>query len=206
MMNPDLATTPSLRWQRACGALLALAIGTSAAAQDLTAYDAMDYPSGQSIHDQNGGAGWQTPWVGVGENSLLSWWPMDGSAEDAGPVGAHASLTNASFSFTTPPGLVWSNQSITFGTNPRMLYDLSAHAPRLGTLTRGTITAWIKPVNSKAIMVIFGAANASGKNMQFFIQDGNVNFWIDILGNSIGELIDFLLHKVIIVGRCGHRG
>ena len=168
--------SPLIRPASACGALLALFLGQPSAAQELRAYDGMDYTGLQTIHNQNGGAGWATPWVGVGSNSLLSWWPMDGSAGDAGPLGANATLTNGTFGFDTPANLIWSNQSLKFSSSPRTLYDLSAYSDSIGRLMRGTITAWVKPDITGALMVIFGAANDNKQNLQLFIQNKKLNF------------------------------
>lgn len=199
-----------LRPTSTLGLLLALALGQPGTAQELTLYEGMDYTGLETVHGKNGGAGWANPWVGIGENSLISWWPMDGSTADAGPMGNNATLQNGSFKFDVPPNLVWSNQSLSLKTNPRTLCDLSAYSLTFGTLMRGTISAWIKPVNSQSLMVVFGAANNSGKNLQLFIQSGLLKYEVKggtptgakIEGST--DLMDGLWHHVAVT--CNEAG
>ena len=203
MANEPL-TRGLLRHSAAWAPLLAFALSQPGLAQELKVYDGMDYPSLESIHDKNGGAGWDNRWVGVGQNSLISWWPLDGSANDAGPLGANAQFSNGSFSAESPSELIWSNGSMTMGTNPRTLFDLSAYSSTLGTLMRGTLSAWVKPVNTQALLVIFGAADGKGKNLQLFIQQGVLKY--EVKGNFAGpskiegytDLMDGLWHHVAV--------
>ena len=56
---------------------LALALATPSQAQDLLRIDSFAYTGTPAGKD--GGAGWNGPWSGASFDSLVGWWPMDGS-------------------------------------------------------------------------------------------------------------------------------
>lgn len=154
---------------------LMLALGSSATAQDLTVIETMDYSG--TLGGKEGGAGWRGPWMGVSFDSLVSWWPLDLNARDAGPLGADGILTDGVFTLETPAGSVWSTHSLTFTTSPRTLFDLSAHTASIGSLLRGSLSAWVKTTTTGPIMVIFGAANSgNGDNLQLMVQGGVLKY------------------------------
>lgn len=148
---------------------LALALATPSQAQDLHRIDSFAYtgaPAGKA-----GGAGWSGPWAGASFDSLVGWWPLDGSAADAGPFGFNGNLTDGTFTLQTPPGLVASTHSLTFSRNPRTLFDLSSHASTFGTMVRGSITLWMKAAVSGPPVAFFTVVNTStGDDLQMWAQ------------------------------------
>jgi len=153
---------------------LILALGTPGTAQNVIGVESMDYTG--TLGGEAGGAGWQGPWMGVSFDSLMSWWPLDQSAKDAGPLGAHGMLSNGTYTQEIPGATVWSTHSLTFTTSPRTLFDLSPHASSIGSLLRGSLTCWVKTDKSN-LMVIFGAANSTnGDNLQLLMQNGLVKY------------------------------
>ena len=167
--------------------VLGLCLAAPASAQQLTVYDGMDYgatPGGSEIlPGQNGGFGWNGPWFGVDQSGLLCWWPLDGTTQDAGPLGVNGVLVNAQYTFELPQQLVWSTHAITMTSSQRGAVDFSANASKFRGLGRGSITAWMKTDRATgSLMVIFGATNRTAKkSLQLYVSSGTLFY--DVNGN-----------------------
>ena len=154
-----------------------LALGTPGAAQNLTSVESMDYTG--ILAGKNGGAGLPGVWSGSSFDSLVGWWPLDGNANDAGPLGLNATLMDGTFVLDTPPGLVSSTHSLEFASSPRTLFDLSNYSEIFGSMMRGSISLWAKTDTRGPVMTLFGASNTnSGDFLQIFTQGNNIKYLV----------------------------
>lgn len=152
----------------------------------------MDYgvtgANGAILPGRQGGFGWNRGWLGPHLNGLLSWWPLDGNASDAGPFDADGIMLDGLWVTERPPNLVWSIQSFHTKGYLKGRVDFSAHADKFDTLMRGSISLWMKTDKAAPIMVLFGCANRSSfKSMQLFVRNGIVHY--DVYGDLPAENI-----------------
>lgn len=173
-----LSTTMQPRTRLLLSTVLVLAVGTAARAQ-ITDYDGFDYGATGSnpvvLHGQNSGVNWKGPWMGVPLTGLQSWWPLDFSARDAWSFGSHGTLTNATYSLTSP--VVWSTHSVEMDPSRLPQIDLSAHVAKYDLLMRGTISAWVKTAAAGLDMVIIGGANKTTRNrIDLRVDNGNLRY------------------------------
>jgi len=162
-----LSSTPtSPRSTGRLGALLLLSLASAGAAQTIVDYDGLSYGATGAgtvvLHGQDGGVHWKTPWLGVPHSQLLSWWPLDATATDAGPFDSDGILSNASYALIS--GGAWSTHSVQMDPAQRPQIDLSAHVSKYDLLMRGSISAWVKTPSPALDMVIIGGANKSTRN------------------------------------------
>ncbi|MEM7205464.1 MAG: LamG domain-containing protein [Planctomycetota bacterium] len=138
--------------------------------QELQSYDGFAgslAPGAQaSAHGANRGFGFTGPWRGADDAfpSLVSWWPLESNPFDLGPRAAHGVNTGAQYT-TETPNPSWSAGSLSLGGSGNV--DLSAHASTFGTLSRGTLSAWVRTEVNGARQTIFSVSDASGTGTRF---------------------------------------
>lgn len=181
---------------------MSLALGSSVRGQSSFAYEGFDYGATpvipQMLAGKDGGAGWAGPWIGINQpTDLISYWPLDFSAWDAGPAAMHGTLggTLGTYSTDVPTStntenavgnwsLFWSSACLDLppgAVNQRGFINLNAHIPTVANLHKGSITAWVRTASAPqtGTGAVIAVANSSATGLTDFgvrVSNGKVQW------------------------------
>ena len=173
---------------------LALVLAPNASSQNLLAYDGLDYGATAGnpdiIAEKDGGAGWASPWIGVGHSgALVAYYPLDSSGWDAGEFQAHGTVNGGVFDSDTPTKLFWSTGSYKPNLGGNHI-NLNPHVDKYAKLTRYTISCWFKTSRTNP-STIFSASDGPANFNDCAIKLSGSKVRYDVRGEfqSTGQLV-----------------